>query len=261
MQKHTNDIVIFLVVVSALILAMVAFIVAILYVYRKKQIAFIQNLEQIKLTHEKTLIETQLEMQETTFQHISREIHDNINLSLTLAKLQLNTFTWNNKEQSEAKIGASIELLTQAIRDLSDISKGLNADFIKQHGLIKAVDDEIQRIRQAGLFNVAIDVSGDPIYMNAQKELIIFRIIQEAFSNIIKHAEARHTELSLHYSATSLHVAVKDDGNGFNINNIPVNGQAGLRNMHTRTKMLGGTININSVPLSGTTLSFTIPFE
>ena len=68
---------------------------------RKKQIVFIQNLEQIKLNHEKNLIEAQLEMQETTFQHISREIHDNINLSLTLAKLQLNTFNWNDKEQSE----------------------------------------------------------------------------------------------------------------------------------------------------------------
>jgi len=261
MQKNTNDIVIFLVVVTALILAMVAFIVAILYMYRKKQIAFIQNLEQIKLNHEKTLIETQLEMQETTFQHISREIHDNINLSLTLAKLQLNTFNWNNREQSEGKIGASVELLSQAIRDLSDISKGLNADFIKQHGLIKAVDDEVQRIRQAGLFNVEINVTGDPIYMAAQKELIIFRIIQEAFSNIIKHAEAQHSELNLHYNEASLHFALSDDGNGFDMNVIRASGEAGLNNMQTRTKMLGGTMTIDSLPGKGTILSFTIPFE
>jgi len=261
MQKDANDIIIFLVVVSALILAMVGFIVAILYIYRKKQISFIQNLEQIKLKHEKTLIEAQLEMQETTFLHISREIHDNINLSLTLAKLQLNTFTWDNRTKSELKIGASIELLTQSIKDLSDISKGLNADFISQHGLIKAVDDEVQRIRQAGLFTVDININGDPIYMDAKKELIIFRIIQEAFSNIIKHAQARQSELSLYYNTVSLYIAISDDGNGFDTGVIPANGQAGLNNMQTRTKMLGGTMNINSLPGNGTILSFTIPFK
>jgi signal transduction histidine kinase len=78
MQKNTNDIVVFLIIVSALVLALVAFIVIMLYLYRKKQILFFQNLEQIKLDHEKTLMAAQLEMQETTFQHVSREIHDNI---------------------------------------------------------------------------------------------------------------------------------------------------------------------------------------
>ena len=98
MQKNPNDIVNFLLVVSGLIFSMVVFIVLIIYMYRKKQISFIQNLHQIKLNHEKTLAEAQLEMQESTFQHISREIHDNISLSLTLAKLQLNTLNWQDRE-------------------------------------------------------------------------------------------------------------------------------------------------------------------
>jgi len=261
MQKNTNDIVIFLLVVSALILAMVAFIVVILYMYRKKQIAFIQNLEQIKLNHEKTLVEAQLEMQESTFQHISREIHDNINLSLTLAKLQLNTFNWDDREESEHKIGTSIELLSQSIKDLSDISKGLNADFIQQHGLIKTLEDEIARIRQTGLFSIENLVTGDPIYMDAKKELIIFRIMQEAFNNIIKHAEAKRSEMTLHYDETTLHITIADNGNGFDTTEKLVNGQAGLKNMETRTKMLDGTMNVSSRPGGGTTLSFSIPYE
>jgi two-component system, NarL family, sensor kinase len=104
MQKTTNDIIIFLIVVSALIISMVLFIILMLYQYRKKQAQFQIDLEQIKLDHEKTLMTAQLEIQEQTFQHISREIHDNISLNLTLAKLQLNTFDWNDKDGSSYKL-------------------------------------------------------------------------------------------------------------------------------------------------------------
>jgi signal transduction histidine kinase len=198
-------------------------------------------------------------MQESTFQHISREIHDNISLSLTLAKLQLNTINWNNKEQSEEKVNTSVELLGQSIRDLSDISKGLNTELIKQQGLIKAMEEEVRHIRQAGLFSIASILTGSPIYMDANKELIIFRIVQEAFNNIIKHAEAKHSELSIHYDKASLYIAVSDDGNGFDTSLTPFHRQAGLRNMETRIKMLGGTMIVNSEPGYGTILSFTIP--
>jgi two-component system NarL family sensor kinase len=261
MQKNTNDIVVFLVIVSVLILALVAFIVIMLYLYRKKQISFFQNLEQIKLDHEKTLMAAQLEMQESTFQHIAREIHDNISLSLTLAKLHLNTLNWKDKDQSAEKVGSAIELLSESINGLSDISKGLNSEIITQQGLIKAIEDEMQHIREAGLFNIDCKLTGNPIYMDAQKELVIFRIVQEAFNNIIKHAEARHAELSLHYNKAMLYIAVRDDGSGFDTKLLRTNRQAGLKNMETRIKMLQGTMNVSSLSGQGTTLSFTIPLE
>lgn len=261
MQKATNDIAIFLFIVSFLIVALVVFIVIMLYTYRQKQFLFFQNLEQIKLDHEKNLLATQLEIQEQTFQNISREIHDNISLSLTLAKLQLNTMNLCDKEQAEIKLTKSIELISKSIVELSDISKGLNADIIKQQGLIKALEDETRRIWQAGLFSVDSQITGNPIYMDAQKELIIFRTIQEAFNNIIKHAAASHIQLNLHYNQTSLSIEVCDNGNGFDPNLAGEKNKAGLKNMKTRIKMLGGTMNIHSQPGQGSTLSFTIPFE
>ena len=80
------------------------------------------------------MLNTQLEIQEQTLGHIAREIHDNISLSLTLAKLQLNTFNWNDKALSSDKLNSSIELLTKSIVELSDLSKGMNADIIIQQG-------------------------------------------------------------------------------------------------------------------------------
>jgi len=219
------------------------------------------NLLQIQLDHEKTLMTAQLEIQEQTFQHISREIHDNITLSLTLAKLHLHTLDWNDKNASDEKVDTSINLLTNSIAQLSDISKSLNADIIIQHGLIKAIEDELQRIRQVGLFTLDYELTGTPVYMDNQKELIIFRIVQESFNNIIKHAEADNAKLVLHYTTVKLMATISDDGMGFDTGLSGVNRQAGLKNMETRIKVLKGEMNISSRPGKGTVLSFNIPFE
>lgn len=223
--------------------------------------AYQEKLNVIQADYETNILKSQLEMQEQTSQHISREIHDNISLSLTLAKLHLHTLDWNNREKAGEKVDTSIKLLSQSIAGLSDISKGLNADVIIQHGLLKATEDEMLRIRQAGLFNLDVAITGDPVYMDNQKELIIFRIIQEAFNNIIKHANAGNAKLALHYNAVRLAITISDDGKGFDTELAGSNRKAGLKNIATRIKTLKGEMHICSRPGNGTVLSFNIPFE
>ena len=262
MQKNADDIVIFLIVVSALIMSMVAFIIFIILTYRKRQYDFLRRIDQIKLDHDKTLLSSKLEIQEQTFQHISREIHDNITLSLTLAKLNLHTLDWQTKKISGEKLEQSIQLLSKSIAELSDISKGLNSDVIIQQGLLEALENEMRRIRQTGLFGIDFSLTGNPVYMDAQKELIIFRVIQEAFNNIIKHSGAKKATLRLDYNAGKLHIKITDDGKGFDTESAGSDHRiAGLKNMKTRTKMLEGDITIHSQPGTGTSLSITIPFE
>ena len=223
--------------------------------------AYQEKLNVIQADYETNILKSQLEMQEQTAQHISREIHDNISLSLTLAKLNLHTLDWNEREKSGEKVDSSIKLLTQSIAELSNISKGLNADVIIQHGLLKAIEDEMLRIRQASIFNLDVAITGNPVYMDNQKELIIFRIIQEAFNNIIKHANASKTRLALHYNAVKLEITISDDGKGFDTELAGSNREAGLKNMATRVKALKGDMLINSRPGHGTVLSFLIPIE
>ncbi len=261
MQKTPYDIVVFLAVVTAIILLMVTFVIYIMMAYRKKQIKFQQSIEEIRFDHEKTLLNTQLEIQEQTVQHISREIHDNISLSLTLAKLHLHTFDWYNKERADEKLSTTIDLLTNSILQLSDISKSLNADIITHHGLLEAIDEELNRIRKTGLFELKFDLTGNPVYMDSRRELIVFRIIQEAFNNIVKHADATIASLGLHYNEEKLLVTISDNGKGFDSRLGGNKKQAGLRNMETRAKMLRGDMMISSRPGTGTALSFNIPFE
>ena len=263
MQTEKNDIIIFLLVTTVIILLLTGLIIMLIYLYKKKQLSYQENVETLKLDHEKNLMAAQLEMQEETFQHISREIHDNISLSLTLAKLHLNTLNLEEREKAGFQVNSSIGLISKSINNLSGISKSLNSDIISSQGLIKALENEIQRIREIGLFAIDFSVTGEPVYMDTKKELIIFRIVQEAFNNIIKHAKATNTSLALHYTERALSITVTDNGVGFEMprETYPVkNNKAGLKNMETRTRMIRGDMQIESRDGQGSVLSFNIPF-
>src|SRR5215218_4153997 len=99
-----------LIIVLLIVVSMLLF-----QAYQKRKIEYAQKISQLKLQYEKRQLELQLEIQEATFQNISREIHDNISLSLTLAKLYLNTLEFNESETPDPKIEASVELITTAI--------------------------------------------------------------------------------------------------------------------------------------------------
>jgi len=260
MQRTVNDIVIFLFIVSALILVLVVFIVTILYLYRKKQAIYLQNLETLKLDYEKNLLKSHVEVQEQTIQHISREIHDNISLSLTLAKLHLNTLNINNKLDASFLISSSINLISKSINDLSDISKSMNADIICQQGLIDALKNEILRIQKTDLFVINISIRGNPVFMDGHKELVIFRIVQEAFNNAIKHSEAKNVTLDLNYTNDHIEITVQDDGKGFNLAFSETKTGAGLKNMKSRANIFSGNVFIESQEREGTKILISIPF-
>lgn len=263
MQPERNDILSFLLITTIIILLLTGLIIMLFYLYQNKQIAYRKKLENLKLDHEKSLMATQLEIQENTFQHISREIHDNINLSLTLAKLQLNTLDWHEREKNICQVNSSIELISQAIDNLSDISKSLNSDIIGSQGLITAIENEISKIKETGLFTISLQVTGNAVYMDIQKELIIFRILQEAFNNILKHSNASDARVVLHYNEAGLDISIRDNGKGFilpDFAEINKSGRAGLKNMETRSKAIEGKMQIETNPGLGTNLLFYIPY-
>ena len=257
MSGENIDIVVFIILTTALILLLGGFIVTILYLYQKKQIALQKSVEEIKLDYEKNLLKTQLEIQEETFQHISQEIHDNIGLSLTLAKLNLNTINLEKRDKSNFQINESVDLIGKAIKDLSDISKSLNSDIIINHGLIKALEMEIIKLVRIGIYKVHFEVYGHAVFLNFQKELLLYRIVQEALNNIIKHAEAKEINLQLYYHKDHLDLSIQDDGIGFSEKHIK--NKSGLLNMEKRAKMVNGDCTINSTQKIGTAILVKVP--
>jgi signal transduction histidine kinase len=199
-------------------------------------------------------------MQEQTFQNISREIHDNIGQKLTLAKLHLNTLNFTNINATELQVNDSVDIITEALNDLSDISRSMNSEIILNNGLIKALEFEVNQLQKSGIYNVVLSVTGNAVFLANETELVLFRIVQEVIHNIIKHAQATQIFMQLHYTNNLLQLHVKDNGKGFitSTNNFA---GSGLKNMQKRTQLLNGTFTIDSLLANGTTVKIEIPLN
>lgn len=256
LKAPTDYLIIFIILLVIVMLTLSLFIAIIIYRYQQKQNAYFKDLEALKKTYESAMLQSQLEIQEQTFQNISREIHDNIGQKLTLAKLHLNTLGFSNIEQTASQVNDSVNMISEAINDLSDISHSMNSENILNNGLIKGLEFEVAQLTKSGLYNIRLTVTGNTLFFDTQKELVVFRIVQEALNNIIKHANASIIKIELHYSASTLSLKISDNGEGFD---QTMGNGSGLINMKKRTEMLAGQIDINSELNAGTTISINIP--
>jgi signal transduction histidine kinase len=233
------------------------FIFVIINLYQKKRVQYLKGLEELKLIHENDMLKSQVEIQEQTFQNISREIHDNIGQKLSLAKLYLNTFPGQSSEGPGVQVTEITKVIGEVISDLSDLSRSMSSEVIKNNGFLKALEFEINQLNKPELFNIKLTIIGEPVFLKADKELILFRIVQEALHNIIKHAQASSIHITLHFTESFLQLTLADNGQGFATNKL--NQPNGLLNMKKRTEMLNGQFEIQSAFGEGTTIQIKIP--
>ncbi|MBX9783041.1 MAG: hypothetical protein K2X48_07095 [Chitinophagaceae bacterium] len=232
----------------------------IIFTLYQRKFRFARQMETIEEENQKNLLLSQLEIQEQTFHYISQEIHDHIGQRLTLARLYLNSRKETDLVTEEELIEQSAELIGIAINDLKYLSRTLTADLIKDNGLIKAVELEAERLNKLSGLTIQIITTGNTVFMNAASELIIFRIVQEALQNIMKHAQATEASIHLDYKKDLLAVTITDNGKGMEINSLTNrNGQSGLKNMEQRALMLNGHFSMNSEPLKGTKILLETP--
>lgn len=259
LKAPTDFIIVFIIISVLLILALAVFISIIIYRYQQKQNTYFKEIEILKSSHENALLQSQLEIQEQTLQNISRELHDNIGQKLTLAKLHLNTLAFDDIDSVAAQVIDSVSIISDAINELSDLSHSMSSEIILNNGIIKALEYEKLQLEKSGLFTIYLETTGDPVYLDGNTELVLFRIVQEALNNIVKHASATVIQIHMHYDNTNLSIEVNDNGRGFNTAN-PVNG-AGLLNVKKRTAMLGGELKISSYKSKGTAIIIKIPLN
>jgi two-component system, NarL family, sensor kinase len=258
-NPSTQGIIIFIAGITLLLLLLISFIVTIVYKYQQKQNAYLKDIETLKTSHQNALLQSQLEIQEQTFQNISREIHDNIGLKLTLAKLHLNTLNYIDTSKTILQVNDSVNMISEAINDLSDLSHSMSSEIILNNGLIKALDFEVAQLKKSGIYKISFSTTGNLIFLNADTELVFFRIAQEALNNIIKHAGATVIEIQLHYDNFMLTMEINDNGIGFYTDEAFPG--TGLKNIKKRADMLKGNFIINSTANIGTQIKIEIPLN
>jgi len=197
------------------------------------------------------LLKTQLEVQEQTLNYISAEIHDNITQILSFVKLTLGSIASGIDGEKKAKVNETRELVAQTITDLRDLSKSLSFEHISSQGLIRTIENEVERVNKSGLINVSLEQEGNSYSLGEQRELVLFRIFQETLNNTLKHSRAKHLKIMLQYHSDLFNLTLEDDGSGFSAEALDNKSGSGLRNMENRAAMIGGTATIDSSPGKG----------
>jgi len=257
LKAPTEFIIIFIIVSVILVLVLAVFISIIIYKYQQKQNIYFKEIEELKILHENSLLQAQLEIQEQTIQNISKEIHDNIGQKLSLAKLHLNTLIYQGRESKNNVLDESVAIIGDVITELTDISRSMNNEILLNNGLLKALEYEGKILEQSGKFSFTLSVKGSPVFLEASIELILFRIAQEAIANILKHAMASRIEININYGQEKLSMCVSDNGNGFNGQSS--SSGTGLLNMKKRAQSLKGMLAVESQPGKGTCIKVEIP--
>ncbi|GAA3629987.1 sensor histidine kinase [Flavivirga jejuensis] len=237
----------FLIISSVVLFMLIITMISLFLLFKKRKNALILKNEFAEKHFEQEISKTKIEIREETFRNISWELHDNIGQLITLAKIQLQ----NNSSVEDVK-----ETLNKCIKELRVLSKLINPDALKNMSLDQAVTQEIDRFNRLNFIEAKLSIKGSQIKIDNKIEIVFFRILQEFFSNTIKHAKATHLDIILDYQTDMLTIIAKDNGLGFDLNEQNHSG-IGLSNIKNRAKLVNANATILSEPNKGTELTIT----
>jgi signal transduction histidine kinase len=243
---------------AALFAFICGFIIYFVVLYRNKQSKNKKEQEQLQAAFSQELLKTQLEVQEHTLNYVSSEIHDNITQVLSFVKLTLNNLASGIEGEKRVKIDESRQLVAQTIADLRDLSKSLSFEHIASLGLVQTIEIEVDRLNKSGLLIAQMQIDGASYSLGDQRELVLFRIFQEALNNTLKHAGAKHFKILLRYQPDLFTLSLADDGSGFSTEMPDIKHGSGLRNIKNRAALIGGTATIEGTPAKGCCVNVTL---
>lgn len=257
MDQIEIQILILVTTIIVLILA-VTLILFFLYFQQKKTTYLIEQRE-TRNRFDEEITKSKLEIQEQALKNISWEIHDNVGQLLSVAKMQLNILQAGLSEKQQLKVFEIGEIVGKSLQELRGLAKSLNPETIKNKGLIESVSHEIERFNRLNFVNATLIVSPNSYNLSNEKEIILFRILQEAFNNTLKHSKAEILTVELNYGLSHLEIILEDDGIGFDISDTASRDGIGLQNMESRTKLIGAEFEINSSENGGFKLYINCP--
>jgi signal transduction histidine kinase len=262
MEKTPPEIGVAIVIACLVLIILSVFLLLFLlfFLNRKKKLFKEKALMQQQFQTE--LIKTQFEVQEQTRKNLAADLHDNIGQILSLTNVTLASINPDDKEKTRQKIEVTQELVTRSIRELRQLSKIIHGEQLIKQGLVQTIEQEISWLQRNGHYTVEFthDLPDGGI-SNTDKDLFLYRLLQESLNNIIKHSGANIITIHLTYADHSLRLMIADNGFGFNAKEkLNQEGGLGLLNMQKRVALLNGTIEINTAENKGTSIIFSIPY-
>jgi two-component system sensor histidine kinase UhpB len=198
-----------------------------------------------------------LKAQENERKHVAQELHDQIGQALTAVMLQIGRLAKIAPEEIRAELDEAVETTRASLDDVRRIAKQLRPEALDDLGLVPALNALVASFAErTGLrIHVCLDDALPPL--DAEAELVIFRIAQESLTNAARHAGTSRVDLSLERGSTEIVLRVRDHGHG--LNGAPAG--SGIRGMRERALLVAGDLAIRSPAESGTEVTLTIPMD
>lgn len=211
---------------------------------------------------ENLIIRTIVDTQENERKRFAKDIHDSLGQQLSAIKFYLATLNSSKKldERNQKLIEKSEEGMNEILANLREICFNLMPKTLENFGLVAAVNEICKNIQLVGKLEFNIATENDFPRISLDKEIAIFRIIQEFINNTMKHANATKIEIVFRYNSNEIFITLKDNGIGFNIELNSEKGM-GLKNVTSRARSYNGQLKISSTIGSSTMFEIKIPIN
>lgn len=197
--------------------------------------------------------------QEAERRRLARELHDETGQALTSILLGLSAVERAESADAAREATAALrELVVDTLQDVRRLAVELRPSALDDFGLEPALQRLAQTTREGGALNVQVEARLGSGRLPPDVETAVYRLVQEAITNVVKHAAAEHVSVVVTRNVANVAVMIEDDGTGFDLAAAP-GGGLGLLGMRERVELLDGSLRIDSSVGKGTTLLFELP--
>ena len=193
---------------------------------------------------------------------LARELHDDISQRLAVLAIEVGRGELAKSIGTDAGMMQTVrEGLMSLSEDVHSLAYQLHPSILEELGLAQALRTECERRGRQGQVGISLDLGPLPVSVPDDAALCLFRVAQEALTNVARHAGATAASVTLRHTDDGLLLAVSDDGGGFDPKSRRKPGHLGLASMRERVRLLNGTLDIETAPGQGTTVIAWVPIE
>lgn len=248
---------------SLVILLFGSIIVYFIFLYQRRRYGHEREVLELREAFSNTLLQSKLEIQEQTLDHIAKELHANFSHLVSLININLSAILPQGSGEIRENIVETKSLAKQLLSELKALSASLNTDHIMHIGFANALENELGRLRRTGKYQVVVTKTGEQYRLPPEHEIILFRLCQEVLNNIIRYAKATVVTVSMNYDPGHFRLEIADNGIGFDLDEAMGKSaekeSTGMLNMKKRAKLINAEVSIDSKENEGTVVSLSIP--